>query len=306
MKHNVKITLVLLGMFFISQLIGIAVLTAYSPTTSQVSVNGNLTDITTHNLPFGMEPPSDIDPSTSLTSIVLAIIIAVLIMFLLMKLKAEVFLRIWFFVVVILALSISINAPLFSLTTYSSLIALAIAMPLAYYKIFKRNIIVHNLTELIVYPGIAAIFVPLLNIKSIIILLIIISFYDMYAVWHAGFMQKMAQYQIDKVKVFSGFFIPYLNSKQKDIVRKAPKNFKGKKMKVSVALLGGGDVVFPMILSGVLLHTIGLLPALMVAVGATLGLAGLFYYSEKGKFYPAMPFITAGCFLALGFYYLIL
>ena len=90
------------------------------------------------------------------------------------------------------------------------------------------------------------------------------------------------------------------------LVKNAPKNAKGKKMKVSVALLGGGDVVFPMILSGVLLHSIGLLPAIFTSIGATLGLASLFYYSEKGKFYPAMPFITAGCFAALGRYYLIL
>ena len=300
MKHNVKITLVLLGMFIISQFIGLAILTVYAPT-----VDGNLTS---YNLPFGMDPPSDIEPATSLTSIILAIIIAVFIMFLLMKIKAGAFLRLWFFIVVILAIAISINAPLLSKTPHSALIALAIALPLAYYKIFKRNIIIHNLSELIIYPGIAAIFVPLLNLWSIIILLIIISLYDMYAVWHAGFMQKMAQYQIDKVKVFSGFFIPYLNKKQKAMVKNSPKNAKGKdkKMNVSVALLGGGDVVFPMMLSGVLLHSLGLLPAILTSFGATLGLASLFYYSEKGKFYPAMPFITAGCFVALGFYYLVL
>ena len=75
--------------------------------------------------------------------------------------------------------------------------------------------IVHNLTELLVYPGIAVIFVSLLtqwspikNLILIIFLLILISIYDMWAVWHSGIMQKMAKYQIDTLEIFSGFFIP--------------------------------------------------------------------------------------------------
>jgi len=113
-------------------------------------------------------------------------------------------------------------------------------------------------------------------------------------------MQKMAKYQINKVKVFSGFFIPYLGNKEKKLIKYAYKNKKkGKKIKISVAILGGGDVVFPLILAGVVMRSIGLLPALMISIGATLALVYLFMRSEKGKFYPAMPFITAGIFAGL-------
>ena len=80
---------------------------------------------------------------------------------------------------------------------------------------------------------------------------------------------------------------------------------KNKKIKVSVAILGGGDVVFPIILAGVVLRTLGFIPALIISIGATAALATLFYYSEKGKFYPAMPFISAGCFVGLAIAYLI-
>jgi len=38
---------------------------------------------------------------------------------------------------------------------------------------------------------------------------------------------------------------------------------------------------------------------LIISVGATIALSLLFYFSEKGKFYPAMPFISMGCFAAL-------
>jgi len=38
---------------------------------------------------------------------------------------------------------------------------------------------------------------------------------------------------------------------------------------------------------------------LLVIAGAFLGLLSLFLFSEKKKFYPAMPFITAGIFLGM-------
>jgi len=78
-----------------------------------------------------------------------------------------------------------------------------------------------------------------------------------------------------------------------------------KKIKVNVAILGGGDVVFPIITAGVMLKTLGLGSALFVALGATLGLGYLFLKSEKKKFYPAMPFITTGILLGIGLSYLV-
>ena len=308
MKHSVKITILLLLMFFVAQLIGLLVINSYAPQTKQVTnEQGELVNITTYNLPFGTDPPEDISPKTSLLSIIIAIFIAVSLMFILMKYKAELFLRLWFFFVVTLALAITINAALlhFFIPPYISLI---IALPFSFLKIFKRNIIIHNITELLIYPGIAAIFVPLLNVWTIILLLILISVYDMYAVWHSGIMQKMAKYQIQQLRIFSGFFVPYLGKKESELVKKFranAKSVKNKKIKVSVAILGGGDVVFPIILAGVVLRALGPIQALIISIGATLALALLFYYSEKGKFYPAMPFISTGCFIALVVAYLI-
>ena len=73
-----------------------------------------------------------------------------------------------------------------------------------------------------------------------------------------------------------------------------------KGIKVNVAILGGGDVIFPIITAGVILKTWGIYPAIGVAFGALLGLGLLLFFSEKKKFYPAMPFIAAGIFLAIG------
>ncbi len=288
MKHNLKITLVLLAMFIITQFIGLYVVDHYSAKDKP--------------LPFGMGAPEvekESDYYGFFTGIIIAFIFAISILFFLTKFKAEFILKLWFFLVVVIALAISFNSiiPPFQ---YVTILALIIALPLAFIKIYKKDFIVHNATELFIYPGIAAVFVPILNLFTIIALLILISIYDMWAVWHAGIMQKMAKYQINKLNVFSGFFVPYVSEKVKQTIKKLKKSeLKKKKFKANVAILGGGDVIFPIIAAGVMLKYFGLVGALFVIAGATLGLAGLFFLAEKKKFYPAMPFITSGIFLGM-------
>ena len=74
-------------------------------------------------------------------------------------------------------------------------------------------------------------------------------------------------------------------------------------LKVSVgetsAVLGGGDIAFPLILAGVILRDYSLLGAILVIYGSIIGLVSLILLGEENKFYPAMPFITAGSLLGL-------
>ena len=310
MKHNWKIIALLLVMFLVTQFIGMYVVGYYAQ-------EG-------HDLPFGMETPKiekESDYYGNFIQIIFALVVAVGLLFLLNKFDMAFVLKLWFFTVIVIALGISLNSVLGRLG-YSIFVAIAIALPLAFIKIYRRGIIVHNVTELFIYPGIAAVFVPILNVWTIILLLILISIYDMWAVWKSGIMQKMAKYQINKLNIFGGFFIPYLSNKdrlkfqhhgrtQKNLIQrfllraKMKKSLKKKKVKVNIAILGGGDVIFPIIAAGVFMIRFGIISALFVTLGATLGLSGLFFFSEKKKFYPAMPFITAGIFAGMIAGYLI-
>jgi presenilin-like A22 family membrane protease len=193
-------------------------------------------------------------------------------------------------------LAISINSVL-DFLKYSAIFSIIIALPFAIIKVFNRNILIHNTTEFFIYPGVAAVFVPMLNQMTLIFLLVIISIYDMWAVWKSGIMQKMAKYQIKNVKVFSGFFIPYLSKKELEKLKKSKD--KNKNVKANVAILGGGDIIFPIIAAGVMLKTMGIYPALLVIAGATLGLGYLMLMGEKKKFYPAMPFISTGILIGM-------
>ncbi len=266
-----------------------------------------------NNLPYGLEPPQVTDETavSFLVSLIISFVIAILLVIALMSIKYAWIMRTWFFVVIVLGLGITINAFMSKIAYPNSwIIALIVAAILGYFKIFKRDIFVHNVTELLIYPGISAIFVPIFNIWTIIILLIIISLYDIWAVWHSGIMQKMAKFQINKLKLFSGFFVPYADKEARDkiaLLKQKYKNskipesvIKKKKIKVNLAILGGGDVIFPIIAAGVALKTFSSIWAsVFVIIGATIALFYLFLFSKKKKFYPAMPFITAGIFLGL-------
>ncbi|RMD67021.1 hypothetical protein D6817_02715, partial [Candidatus Pacearchaeota archaeon] len=148
MKHTWKITSLLLGMFLLTQLIGLGVVGYYSPQTKQVvSADGNVTNVTSYKIPYGLDPPETLEPQSPariVSSLVFAFAIAILLMLFLMKVRAEIIIRIWFFVVVAISLAISLNAALF-FVRQSAVVALALAIVLAYLKIFRRNLVVHNL-----------------------------------------------------------------------------------------------------------------------------------------------------------------
>lgn len=310
MKHNLKITIIILVLFLLTQFISLFVSSVY------FFPDSNGQNVT---LPYGMQPPEmreDVEFWKIFPGMVLSLAIAILLIFLLTKYKWNFIIKFWFFAVVCLALAISLNALMiwlqifqqkidflfWSLIPLSWILSIIIAIPLGFFKIYRPRVLVHNFTELLIYPGIAAVFIPILSIPTIIFLLILISVYDMWAVWHTGIMQQMAKYQMKELKIFGGLFIPYISKQMREKIKKLRKmkNKKElKKIKVAVAILGGGDIVFPAITAGVFLRFMGILPALFVVIGAFFGLLILLFYSEKKKFYPAMPFITAGIFFGL-------
>jgi presenilin-like A22 family membrane protease len=298
MKHTTKITIILLSMFLITQLIGLFIINFYLQ-------DGN-------TLPYGFDQQNiDIQNSFSLlTSMLFSFIIAIFLVLILTKIKSIIFMRAWFFIVVCLALGLTLNVLIFNLKIpHSAIIAIGIGAILAYFKVFKRNIILHNITELLIYPGIAAVFASILNIFTLIVLLAIIAIYDVWAVWHSGIMQKMAKYQIENVKVFGGFFIPYASKKIKNKINFLRQKYKNKnipgaiikknKIKVNLAILGGGDIVFPIISAGVILKAWGLIPALIVILFSFLALLYLFVFAKKKKFYPAMLYLSTGILLGI-------
>jgi presenilin-like A22 family membrane protease len=291
MKHKLSISLTLLTMFLLTQAIGLFVIHQY----------------TNQQLPFGLDDTTTQTEPTIL-SIILSFALAFALLSILMKYRWKIAIKTWFLIVIALALSLSLNAILSIYFLQSTIYALAIAIPLAILKTFRPTFIIHNTTELLIYPGIAAVFVPILTPTTIIILLILISIYDAWAVWKSGIMQKMAKFQMEEIKIFGGFMIPSATQKIKTQIKKIKQKYKNKKMpnkiknkkfKINMAILGGGDVVFPIITAGVYLRSYGLTAAIFIILGAFAGLLSIFLTSKKDKAYPAMPYITTGILAGL-------
>ena len=196
MKHNLTITFLLLAAFLIAQFLGILIVNNYIDPIRSAEEGRTIFK----ELPIGERPP--VEEGTSFIPIILTILLGTGLLLLLLKYNLEWIWKLWFTIAVIMALTISFRAFVISE------VAFALALIFGIWKIFKPNLWIQTLTELFIYGGLAAIFAPIFNLWSIVILLILISIYDAYAVLKSKHMVTLAQSQT-KLKIFAGLLIPY-------------------------------------------------------------------------------------------------
>lgn len=298
MKHSLMITLILVGVFFVSQIVGLAITNQYIAEKVVNETTGEVVNVTYSSLPLDMQRP-EIEESKSYLFILGAVLIGTVLVLLLIRFKGFKLWKMWFFFAVALCLTISFAAFI------PQILAILLAITVAILKIYKPNFIIHNVSEVFIYGGLAAIFVPIMNLYAVVILLLLISVYDMIAVWQSKHMVKMAQFQSES-KVFAGLSIPYkLPSKAKEGMKHVKATGKKAKETVKSAILGGGDIGFPLLFAGVLMKNSTFLKVLIVPVVVTVALFLLLFFAKKDRFYPAMPFITAGCFVGYALFLLL-
>lgn len=301
MKHNPRILIWLLGLFLVAQYVGLFVVNAYIDyPTSLETGNFTVTD-----LPAiagqAVERPV-VEERYSPIFLVGAIVLGTVLLLLIIRWGKTMIWKVWFFLAVAFSLHFSAFA-FFKDFLYGAWISLGLAVVFAFWKIWRPSIIIQNLTEVFLYGGLAAIFFSVVNVKAMIIILILVSFYDMYAVWKSKHMIKLAKFQT-KSGIFAGLLLPYRMPKH---VRKV-KISKSKKVKavkgVRMAVLGGGDIGFPLLFAASVLKEYALIGqgwlALLIPPFAGIALIMLLTLGKQNRFYPAMPFITIGCFVGLG------
>jgi len=277
MKHKGWIILILISIFLASQVVGLYVAKKHSERAQ---------------LPLNMEKPTVENKSTSFIPITVFIVLATIIGLLLIRFRLSRVWRIWFFFGIFFTLMISFSAFI------DEKFAIIIALSFAFIRILKNNVLVHNFTEIFIYGALAAILAPILNVFSAFLLLIVISVYDYIAVRKTKHMIKLAKFQ-GKAKIFAGLMIPYREKSLKAEIKGKLVGKSGKGDKISLAILGGGDIGFPLLFAAVAMMQYGLamtdFRAYIIPLFSAIALAGLFFYGSSKKFYPAMPYITAGC-----------
>jgi len=286
MKHTLQITIILITLFLLTQVVGLATVNKYIEVEKK---DGNIV-INHKDTILGPQPEIEAK-SYSAIPIVIAILIGTVIMLLLVRFRLGKLWKLWFFFAVLMTLAVSFN--IYIARAYAVILALILAL----IKVLKPNIIIHNLTEIFVYTGLTIIILPFLNITSAITLLIVISIYDMYAVWKSKHMIKLAKFQT-KSRVFAGLMLQYAPKTTKKKVR-GTSNKKN-------AILGGGDIAFPLLFSSAVMENlilnglpknIAFIQSSIITLFVAIALTILLLKSEKDKFYPAMPFVSAGCLI---------
>jgi len=297
MKHTAVVTWIMLALFLATQVVGLVLLNESLDPDALARGEVDFEKV----MIGGVEL---VRPETTGTQAVVligtAVLIGTILIFFLMKMQWHWFFKVWFFLAILACLSVAFSAVL------PNPWPVLLALLLACWRIFKPDPFVHNFTELFIYAGLAIIFVPLLTLPSAIVMLLLISLYDAYAVWKSKHMVKLATFQT-KSNMFAGMAVPYQWKIPKKVKssKKSSKKTKQKTIKVKTAILGGGDMGFPLFFAGTVFKAYGFYPAFIIPICAAVALAYLFFYGKQDTFYPAMPYLSTGCLVGLGIVHLI-
>ncbi|PIN80969.1 hypothetical protein COV13_02685, partial [Candidatus Woesearchaeota archaeon CG10_big_fil_rev_8_21_14_0_10_32_9] len=261
MKHSWQVTLIFVLFFLVSHVLGLYLIgNSVSFSTDETGVN-----VISFKDTFVGERPvmSDLE---SIIYLAVGVTIGTLVLLFFAKKKKTSWWRIWFLIASWLAMTVSIQALFNSSTIFLSLLAAFLAL----WKVYKPNVVIHNFTEVLIYTGITLIFVPMFSVLSMFIVLILISIYDAYAVWKSKHMVTLATFTRD-ANLFPGFAVKYSvdDSEERNKKEKRSVQFTAKSSQLAanssqrtdnregsnsrVGILGGGDVVFPLLFSGVIL-----------------------------------------------------
>ncbi len=304
MKHSWQVSAVLLGIFLAAQVVGLFVVNSYVDVSAseKASREAGKPVAVYHNLPYGVERPN-FAPDISYIFIGAAVIIGTVLLLLIIKFRKLTLWKLWYMLALIITLSVSFAS--FLPKAAAGILSIVVAL----FRVFKPNVLAHNIAELFIYGGLAAIFVPVMNVKAAAILLILIAVYDFFAVFHLKHMITLAKFQSEN-NMFAGLFVPKQLSlksavssikaatKEAKLVKPSQQPKEGKYADSGdYAVVGGGDIGFPLLFAGTALATFGFYKTLIIPAFAAAALLLLIIIGKKGRFYPAMPFIAVGCFI---------
>ncbi|MFH1770475.1 MAG: presenilin family intramembrane aspartyl protease [archaeon] len=292
MKHDLNVLMIIISIFFLTQIVGLFLISKDISSTEEV--NG---EIVVHHQDTSVGPRPETKGGESFLYLGFAVLIGTILILIIMKYKKMKLWKAWFFMAIFFAISISLGVLM------DSSLAFFFAFILAILKIYKNNLFIHNFTEILMYSGLAVLIVPIFDLFWVFMILLAISLYDMYAVWKSKHMVKMAKFQAES-KLFAGIMIPYKEHKGIELTIPVKPSLQPKRNETKNAILGGGDVAFPLIFAGVVMETLirqgatlstAFFQTTIISVAVTFAILGLFIFAKKDRFYPAMPVVSLGC-----------
>lgn len=139
------------------------------------------------------------------------------------------------------------------------------AFAVVLFFIFVRNVLVHNFGMILGIAGVSSLLGVTITPQAAIILLVILSFYDIFAVYVSKHMVHLAEGMIHSGAIF-GFVIPF---QLKDIFyhKEEARNKMGEKFMI----LGSGDIGLPLIMASSV-AVVSLSQSIITALSSMVGL----------------------------------
>ncbi|MDD5626238.1 MAG: presenilin family intramembrane aspartyl protease [Patescibacteria group bacterium] len=174
-----------------------------------------------------------------------------------------------------------------------SIFALILIVVLILIWLIKPTVLVHDLLVILAISSIGAIMGLEFKPLEVILLLLIFSVYDFIAVYKTKHMVKMAKEMI-KSRAILGFIIP-------SNFRDFKENLKKVQPGGNFLILGGGDIIFPLLLCASLAGK-GIIDVLIVAVFALTGLlASFLIFSRRSNHQPIPALPPIALFSIIGY-----
>lgn len=210
-------------------------------------------------------PKSDVSGLTISDFVILIVTFSVFVYFLQkFSHKSAVFFRLIFGILIFVG-----SQAVFELVFKAGSMSILFAILLTFLVLKFKIVLLHNLGVVLALGGIGAIIGLSLTPLTAVVLLVVLSFYDIIAVYKTGHMVKIAEEMI-KSRAISGIILP--------------QNYKGWAEKLenvrpggTFMILGSGDLIMPLILISSVVGLDGLVSGLVIL---PFSLAGLFltYY----------------------------
>ena len=170
-------------------------------------------------------------------------------------------------------------------------IAVIVSVAVGLTWFFVPRVWLHNVVMILAMVSVGAVFGRLISPWTAMILLLVLSVYDFFAV-RFGYMVWLAK-KLSESNTLPAFFIPRFMAEWKASLKEnvVAKLVKEKPSERDFSILGGGDIAFPLLLVSSVYFAYGLTDAILVAVFSFVGLIGAYWIQAiflKGKPMPAL------------------
>lgn len=227
------------------------------------------------------------------------LILATALLLLLYRYSKQLLVKLWF------GSALAVTGLIFFDIFLPAIPALVVAAAFLIARLHTSNPVLRSALDTIPFAGAGALFGTLLGFRAVLVFGGLLAVYDYIAVNRLGHMVTLA-----KESVSTGTFMGFNlyedgDAPARDDVDTGERDTESEQDQKSIGMLGGGDVILPIMLSVSVLPLFGTGAAISAVAGSVTALLAFFHIvseRETEAFYPAIPVVGSGALIGTGLY----